>query len=222
MDRHVLARDDRASALARILRRIAANPLRPLFRLETVLWETILGIATIGVDYSIESGEHFCYASIWYREIFRVLRFLELTTADVFVDVGCGKGRVICCAALDGVRAVIGLEDVAALAACARTNAAAMRRRRSSITVFNCRAEEFDYRDATAIYLYNPFGATTLERMLARVADSIAENPRSGKIAYVNPEYEEVLSRGGWLTRYAFWPRQMQRGVEQAVSFWRW
>jgi hypothetical protein len=117
---------------------------------------------------------------------------------------------------------VTGLEDVAALAGRARTNAAAMRRRRSSTTVVDCRAEEFDYRAATAIYLYNPFGAATLARMLARVADSIAANPRIGRIAYVNPEHEEVLARAGWLTRYAFWPRQMRWGIEQAVSFWRW
>jgi hypothetical protein len=35
-------------------------------------------------------------------------------------------------------------------------------------------------------------------------------------------DHREVLARAGWLTQNAFWPRQMRRGIEQAVSFWRW
>jgi SAM-dependent methyltransferase len=55
---------------------------------------------------------------------------------DVFVDVGCGKGRVLVMAAQFPFRRVIGVEVSPTLAAAAAANVARVRRRCDDVTVW--------------------------------------------------------------------------------------
>ena len=57
-------------------------------------------------------AEQHYYATVPYRAIFRILTFLSLKPSDVFVDLGCGKGRVVCCAATYDIAEAIGIEYV--------------------------------------------------------------------------------------------------------------
>jgi SAM-dependent methyltransferase len=195
---------------------------RALYRLHNLVCDLKLNVSTSGhYDSPWATAEHLFYSSIWYIEIFRVLRFLQLSPSDVFVDIGCGKGRVLCCAARYRLRAITGIEDIAEMAGRASANALSMCGRRTEIVVARCRAEDFDYVQATALYLYNPFGESTLARVLDRVKDSLRSHQRELRIAYVNPRYERVMEQAGWLERYERWLRSTARGIEAPVSFWR-
>lgn len=160
------------------------------------------------------------YAYVAYGSIFRILDRLQLRTDDVFVDIGCGKGRVVCCAATLAPRKVVGIDVEASLCEIARANAASLRGRRAEVEIVNLPAQQFDYRECTAIFLFNPFGENTLRETLASVERSIAEKPRKVRLAYVNPIHENVLRDSRVFSHAETWERRPISRDKFVVSFW--
>ena len=188
-----------------------------LVRLSNMGWEFRLGIKTRGV-IQVNHGDAEHYATLSYRSVFAILERMGLKASDVLVDVGCGRGRVVCCAARAGVKEAIGVELTEVLSRSAEQNALALRGRLSPIRVVNLPAQEFDYAGVTAAYLFNPFGPGTLEAVLRRMAESWKGSPREIRLAYVNPMHHEVFERQEWLT-----PAGRLDNVDGAfpVTFWK-
>lgn len=190
-----------------------------LQRLNSLWWERVLGIDTTGhVEPTVKWGVH--YTALPYQVIHQVLDHLEMAPNDSFVDIGCGKGRVLCCAARRNLHKVVGIEVNPILADDARLNAAGLRGRCSPIEVFTGPAEEFDYSAATVLYLYNPFGVPIMEKVFKALSASYERRPRKIKIAYVNCVHESVLEATGWLGKTAEWPASKFPAFGCPVSFW--
>ncbi len=188
-----------------------------LFRLNNAAWETALGINTRGMSH-VDLDDAYHYAAMGYRTVNRILDATDLGPDDVLVDIGCGKGRVLCAAARRRLRSVVGVEFDAELAEQARRNATSMRMRRTPISVHTGDAAEFDYRDGTVFCLFNPFGVQTLEVVLAKIERETAG--RSIRLVYANPIHDDVVAAHGPFQRYRHWPA-LSNGVEHAVSFYR-
>ena len=181
-------------------------------RLNNLYWERRLGISTRGVvATSHEDSVH--YSSLPYSVILPILDHLALGPSDVFVDVGSGKGRVLCCAARYPVRQVVGVDYSAPLCEEARENARRMRDRRAPISVQQSEADDFDYSGATALFMFNPFGAATLASLLRKIRQ---DAPRRLRIAYAFPEREEVFDEHPWLERTDHWDAA---DIAHTVSF---
>jgi precorrin-6B methylase 2 len=173
-----------------------------LHRSESLFWEPWLGIRTrIAAHRGRQDDEHNSYQPSPYRSIFRVLRALDLRASDVFVDLGCGKGRVVCCAATQNVARVIGVEDIPELAAMAEENIRQMRRPHRSASIVATKVDGFDFREGTVFYMFNAFGPETLRRVLSKLERSLFDSPRTIRIAYLFPEHETVLHEQRWLQR---------------------
>jgi SAM-dependent methyltransferase len=186
-------------------------------RLRNLAWERRLGIATrgcVGVDHPDASH----YATMSYALIHRMLGALDLRRDDVFVDVGCGKGRVLCCAARSTVRKVEGVDLSAELCEQARGNARRARGQRSPIEVHQAFAEEFDYSECTVYFLFSPFGPDTMRKVLTKIRADRAGRPV--RIAYANPAYPEPFVEQTWLDQYEVWDRE-QRHEEHSIAFYR-
>jgi SAM-dependent methyltransferase len=188
-------------------------------RVGSALWEWRLGVNTRTDVVFAAKLDYNWYSTISYREIFAVLDNLSLGSADIFVDLGCGPGRVVCCAAQLEVREAVGVEVDERLAAAAERNAAALRQKKSPVRLVHGPAEAFGYAEGDAFYLFNPFGAETLGTVLDRLGACLASRPRQVRIAYVNPEHEFLLDRAGWLTCYDRWVPGAKTSF--GVSFWR-
>lgn len=200
---------------------------RDTLRLENALYERRLGVTTHGLhnwrpgDWS--KDEHLYYFATSYRRIFRILDSLHLGPADTFIDLGCGKGRVACCASFYPVREVIGIEDVGELCASAERNLGNLRGKRAPSRILHCKAEEFEYTTGTVIYMFHPFGPKTLEAVLSRLAAGMRANPRNVRVVYVNPVHESVLEETKWLELYDHWPSPSHFWTKtlHPVSFWK-
>src|SRR5262252_1290763 len=102
------------------------NLARTILSIENAFYEYRFGISTHGLhgftpgDWS--QSEHIYYGTMPYRWIFPVLDALRLGPSDVFVDLGCGKGRVVCCASLYSCARVIGVDDTQEMCTMAQTN----------------------------------------------------------------------------------------------------
>jgi SAM-dependent methyltransferase len=139
-------------------------------------------------------------ASPWW-----VLRWLlprsDVRPSDVFVEFGCGKGRVVLDAARRyPFRRVIGVELSPDLSEVARRLVARERNR------LRCRDVRIDTADATEYsvpddmtyaYLYNPFNGDTFERVCANIVASLDRAPRPLHLIYLNPADHETLAATG-------------------------
>lgn len=114
-----------------------------------------------------------------------------------FVDVGAGMGRAVLLAAELSFCEVVGVELNATLARIARRNAAAWRaagRARAPMQVVCGDAVEFKFPDGPCLaFLFNPFGAPVLRRLLRALKKSFAGRAGQLDLLYVNDEEERVL-----------------------------
>ena len=190
-------------------------------RIDDRFWERRLGINTVGKVMVHQPGAHW-YGTFAYRPIFKILQRLNLTGNDVFVDIGCGKGRVVCCAAMFGIRKSIGVELDETLCRAARENTKQLRTRRSSIEIIHAPAQECDYRECNKFFLFNPFGEQTLRQVVEAISRSMEDQPRPIELAYVNPAYDHVLEEHPRFEQFGLWRWRPWNGLKFDVSFWRW
>lgn len=152
---------------------------------------------------SIEDGSLFGdmrgYAPAFYGRLQKMVRFLSFKKSDVFVDLGCGEGRVIFFLATHLLKKVIGVELDKKLFAIAQGNLKSTKIKKTPIELFNMDAATFDLNDATILYMFNPFGRKTVERVLCNLERSLVKNPRNIQIVYYSPEHKELLNGQSWL-----------------------
>ena len=185
-----------------------------------LFWETIFGTQTAGYkETNHPDGTR--HESLAYKTYFRALKNLSLGRTDVLVDLGCGKGRVLCAAGTQRLKEVIGVEVNPELFRIAEMNAARMRFRVSPIRVICQPAEQFQFRDVTVLVMFNPFGAETMRQVMSALHDSLNDQPRRIRIAYCNPLHDSVLGAQPWLECYDRWQPSSWSTLKVPVSFWR-
>jgi Histone methylation protein DOT1 len=117
----------------------------------------------------------------------------------VFVDLGSGKGRVLCVASAHPFRRIVGVEFAEELHRAAVENLKRFKapwRRVRDIRSILCDASCFEWpSDPLVIFLFNPFRAPVLGRIVENLTRSHAEQPRSIYVLYYMPEHAEVLER---------------------------
>ena len=190
-------------------------------RWDDALIEQRLNIRTTGRK-DVDVADSVPYSTLAYHAIERVLDRLDLREDDVFIDIGCGKGRVVCAAARRRMKKVTGIDIDATLCADARTNAANLRGGLTPIEIVHGPAERFNYENATALFMFNPFNFATLKKVVdALVASRTPDSPLL-RLAYVNPRCESVLDACGRFERHEHWKAEQRGRLKFAVSFWRW
>jgi len=150
------------------------------------------GLRTGGRNFEpehLDIGRIGYVASAW-RTLPRALHYIGVSPDDVFIDFGCGKGRVVHQAAKRRFRKVIGVEISPALAEAAREALAAGKRRHRCKDVEIVVADAREYRvpdDLTVVYFFHPFFGETLDAVLEGIIASIDRNPRRLSIIYSYP-----------------------------------
>jgi SAM-dependent methyltransferase len=125
----------------------------------------------------------------------------------VFVDLGCGKGRVTAVASEFPFRAVIGVELSALLAATARSNAAIIAHQfpdRPKINIAQANVIDFPLPVARVVFFnYNAFGAKLVADIVAKCEAALA----SGELphmffVYYNPVHPEAFDASPAFQRF--------------------
>ena len=114
-------------------------------------------------------------------------------------------GRGLLLAAETPFREVIGVELNTQLARIAEKNVAAWRaagRARCPIRVLVQDATEFEFPgNPCVVFLFNPFGATVLRRLIRRIESVFQDRPGEIDLLYVNHEQEKVLAGNSGFVR---------------------
>ena len=118
-----------------------------------------------------------------------------------FVDLGCGKGRAVLMASEFPFREVVGVELHSTLARIAEDNVllwTAAGRGVCPIRIVCQEATEFVFPSGPCLlYLFHPFTASVLRRMVERIEAEFADRPGLLDLIYFNPEGGEVLVQHG-------------------------
>jgi SAM-dependent methyltransferase len=155
-----------------------------------ILWLNNQGYAASGRN---------SYAPTPWGLLERILPVDEVSAQDVFLDLGCGMGRVLLEAGMryPFVR-VEGVELVPRLAATARAvltrNAHLLRCRTWDVVT----SDVVDYSvpdEVTVAYLYDPFTGPVFDAAMERLEASLERRPRRLRVVYVTPQESERLVR---------------------------
>ena len=137
-----------------------------------------------------------------------------------FVDIGAGMGRAVLLASELGFERVVGVELHPALARIARRNLWLWRRGGRAISparIVHGDALEMEWpAGATLFFLFNPFGAVVMRRLLRALAKGFAGRPGELDILYVNREQESVFEMEAGFTR--LWGGPVRRSRADAAA----
>jgi SAM-dependent methyltransferase len=126
----------------------------------------------------------------------QALSALPLQHQDfTFVDVGCGKGRALLIADQFPFRHLLGIEISPELCEIARANVAVKAGLASRISITNEDAARVIYPEGPLLlFLFNPFLAPVLRRVLRNLERQLRHSPRPTCLLYeMNPRYINVL-----------------------------
>ena len=158
------------------------------------LWDERLGVSTGGVDYSAEDDNNYGYDPTPYVVLEELIRLDVISKDDVVVDYGCGKGRVGFFLNSQVGCDVIGIDFNRDLIEKAEEN---LESYGGDGISFHClRAEDYCPGDVNIFYFFNPFSSGVFSRVLKRIEESYAKNPREIMIFfyYSTIEYRLYLS----------------------------
>lgn len=130
-----------------------------------------------------------------------ILRELHLKPDDVFVDYGCGAGRILCEAARRGVARVIGVEFSKPLVDAANENIARLKGKNAPCEVSHGDAVDFEPIDCTVAFFFNPFGPKTLNATLDHLEKEADRSGREIRLLYLNAAFKSVFDERDRLTQ---------------------
>jgi len=129
----------------------------------------------------------------------KISRYLKPKADDVFVELGCGKGRVVFFYNTFKFKKMIGIELKKELAEIAKENLEALKIRNNPIEIIHGDAANVDLTDGTLFFLNNPFGFKTLSSVLTSIKNSFRTHPRKVRIIYLNAVNANLLNEQPWL-----------------------
>jgi SAM-dependent methyltransferase len=169
-----------------------------------VLFERPAGIETADIvrlnELGLGARDRQDYHPTPWLTLKRVLSQHEVREDDVFIDFGCGKGRVVFQAAMYPFRRVIGVELVPDLADIARDNI------RRALSKLRCKhveivtADVVNYEvpdDVTFVYFFDPFHGEIFSAVVQKLLASLRRRPRELTIIYFDPAEEQILLAAG-------------------------
>ncbi|QEG41310.1 class I SAM-dependent methyltransferase [Roseimaritima ulvae] len=156
-------------------------------------------VAINELDISQDDKQHADkYKPTRVRYFRKIMEKVDPSRDGVFVDVGCGKGRILLLAAEQGFDEVVGLEISPALCQIAERNVEAFKHAKpetGSIKVV-C-TNILDYQmvgSETVFFLYSPFGCSITERFLEMVRQSLKDHPRDLCLIIDEFRFPELLA----------------------------
>jgi SAM-dependent methyltransferase len=165
-------------------------------------------VAVEALDTDSENKPHAVhYQPTKARPFLRLLGRLSLPVESGFVDFGSGKGRALLLASQYGFRRVVGVEFSHRLCEIARMNAVRFAKHsptKNSIEVIEADVASFTVApDLNIFYLYNPFAAPVLAKVLANIGHSLTLDPRKICLIYNTANNGKMVVDSGLFSNWS-------------------
>lgn len=176
--------------------------------MQEIKGEKKYGINTTGADElknlkrkGIDTSHATIYMPVSYSVLEDVFKLVNIAAANHFVDIGCGKGRVMCVAGCRGANKVTGIDFSEDLCRDAANNLSIIKEKNPlvSFEVINITAKNFNIpEDADCIFMFNPFDNVVMKIVIQNIKKSFDKNPRPVKVIYVNPVHKNLFINEGF------------------------
>ncbi len=165
--------------------------------------DTRTEVAIENLDISEEDKQHADkYKPTRARYFRKLMKKVDLPRDGAFVDVGCGKGRVLLLAAELGFDQVVGLEISPALCQIAEKNVNTFREINSKSGSINVICTNIlDYKmdgSETVFFLYSPFDHSVTDRFLEMIRESLKQYPRDLCLIIDEFRFPELLANDNY------------------------
>jgi len=131
-----------------------------------------------------------------------VLNSLQITSNDVIIDVGSGKGGAIITLSKYPFAQIAGVEISSDMVRIAQENLAKLRI--ADIKFYCDDASKFNEFDRfNYIYMANPFPCQIMDEVMINVKESLTENPRKMTIIYYMPLCHDIILNSGLFEQVA-------------------
>lgn len=202
------------------VRRLAERGLELRYGLDTSGFHSLQ-------PYGLDHEQRVWYDPSEWLSLRRTLKRMDITSEDVFCDLGAGKGRAVLVAALEfPFRRVIGVEIADEMTQIARENIERNRRRLRAQEVELVTADALAYElpaDLSVLYLFCPFVGDIFAAALARVLEAVDRSGRALRIVYNFPfEHSRLIATGRAHVidvQSSRWPLRDRSGPEVIVTY---
>lgn len=176
--------------------------------IQEIKGERKYGIDTTGADelkkltrQGVDTTHATIYMPVSYSLLEKVFDWLPKQPRKHLIDIGCGKGRVLCVAAHNQFTRLTGVDFSASFCEKATQN---LELTRTSIpqvdyNVINKSIQDYELpKDVDCIFLFNPFDTVVMKQLVEKIIQNLDENPRSIHIVYANPLDKKLFIDAGF------------------------
>ena len=166
------------------------------------------GIHTSGTDelQSLEdAGIDITYATIYMPASYDLLEtlfsFPAIKSCTHLLDMGAGKGRILCVAAANGFKQVSGVEFSKSFCVDAKRNLEMMKQKFPKLSYHIALNDAFYFeipKSVDCIFFFNPFDEMIMSAVINNIETSMAASPRPMYIVYLNPLHKELFTANGF------------------------
>ncbi len=152
--------------------------------------------------YNFSGSERLWYDASGWSTLKRANDWLPFSSEDVFADFGCGKGRILFCAAKFPFKKIIGIELSPALLDIAKKNVLRNSTRLVCKNIDFILADATDFvipKNLTIIYMFNAFKGSVFKKVMENIHSSYIKNPRKIRLIYLNPRMHDYLMECEWI-----------------------
>jgi len=170
------------------------------------------GIHTTGedeLDHLKERGVDITHSTIYMPAAYDMLEELfsqqNIHHCKYLLDLGCGKGRVLCVAAHKGFTNLTGLEISKDFCLEAEKNLEAIKQKFPSIKYKIINNDAFYFNipaSVDCIFMFNPFDKIIMSGVINNIEMSLQKNPRKLFIVYINPLHKNLFMDAGYKEVY--------------------
>jgi SAM-dependent methyltransferase len=129
----------------------------------------------------------------------KLMNTLSFPHNSVFVDLGCGKGKMLLMASQYGFKRIVGVEFSEKLCECARNNISIYKKKTGmSADIDVVFSDVVDYKikdDENLFYLFNPFDEDILINVLRNIAVSFERKHREIYFIYYCPFHGKIIEQ---------------------------
>jgi hypothetical protein len=153
----------------------------------------------------IDTSHAAIYMPVSYYLLSKAFRHYPKITKNNFVDIGSGKGRALCGAAVKGFGKVSGVDISADLCRAATANLEYIKKKVPLLEYSLQTMDAANYKipdDADCIFFFNPFDEIIMRQVVYNIQNSLRQFPRNMVIIYANPLYENFFLDIGFKETY--------------------
>jgi len=170
--------------------------------LSTASW---MSVESFGVDNNKQQNSS-PYAPTTNFSLKKILNKLNLKDKQTFLDLGCGKGRVLLFAAAEGFLDIRGIEFSPVLQKIAkqncshyltksRTKSQAKTQPAQKITILEMDVRDYQFKgDEEIVFMFDPFSKSVLKSVVANMKKPLSTKKCKLTIIYRSPVHKEVFA----------------------------